>query len=275
MRIIRHHDPLPSVPVAPDVQPIDALIGRWGGSFGRGTFLFEYARTRLVATHYYPDLILRYEFDDLVVSAEAVLDWNLTTRLCYPRPPSPFTAASATPSVLPGWVKNRPAFWLTFRPARASSARQRIERPTRRTLPTPATAASNPKAGAAAPNSTNPRSKRPASPNTSHRAGTMPAPDGYGYRLRWYRELLDIADMLEQRFLSCLTARVVTDSRRESFPKDALERFERHSQIDVLAVERQRGGVAIGKCPLDRPFEVPQAKRPVVVRQQRIGALVA
>ena len=27
-------------------------------------------------------------------------------RLCY------------SPSVLPGWVKNRPAFWLTFRPAR-------------------------------------------------------------------------------------------------------------------------------------------------------------
>ena len=73
----------------------------------------------------------------------------------------------------------------------------------------------------------------------------------------------------------CLTARIVTDSRRESFPKDALKRFERHSQIDVLAVDRQRGGVAIGKCPLDRPFEVPQAKRPVVFRQQRIGALVA
>lgn len=96
-----------------------------------------------------------------------------------------------------------------------------------------------------------------------------------GHRSRRYRELLDIADMLKQRSLSCLTARIVTDSRCESFPQDALKRFERHSQVDVLAVDRQRGGVAIGKCPLDRPFEVPQAKRPVVLRQQRIGALVA
>ncbi len=53
---------------------------------------------------------------------DAFLERTISTSNLTP-PPDPlpiYRRLRYTPSALLGWVKNRPAFWLTFRPARAA-----------------------------------------------------------------------------------------------------------------------------------------------------------